>query len=148
MRFTRYPLKLARREWTPRRLAAAKRAVAREAESVPLFPDLARFKSVAERQSQIDAAGLAFTVRMRKTIASHWRTARRQLRRLPPTTRAGILAIWNSGIYPADSGYLLSQLRKYSGPVSPWTYLRELHQYRAKWRKINAARDAAKAQAL
>lgn len=38
------------REWNGRRIAAAKRAVAREADAMALFPELRRVHSVEERQ--------------------------------------------------------------------------------------------------
>ena len=99
-------LSKTRRPVSARRLAHAARAVARDKESVALFPELAHHQTAAERIAAIDAENEDHFQRMRDHTAQTWRRARRTLRQLPPERRAEILAKWNQGYLPAHAHYL------------------------------------------
>jgi len=112
VKFDRYPSK-APREITPRRVAAAARAVRREADAMPLFPELRRFTSTEERLDQMQAAGAAAIGDMRDFQAQSWRKARAILRReMRPTQAAGIVSYWQGGWSgPRTGTYLLGMIR-------------------------------------
>jgi hypothetical protein len=129
MRFGRYP-RPATHERTPRRLAAARRAVQRDRDSCPLFPDLVKHQTAEERLDAKDDEGEAYWAKMRKHQADTWRRARRELRALPSITRLGVLRYWNGERHgPCDASYLadlLWQLRR--GRLNPWAELRAKRQ--------------------
>lgn len=138
MRFARYPLR-GPRQWTPRRSAAAARAVRRERGAVPLFPELARYSTTEDRIAEVNADHDTLVTRMRAFRAGQWRRARRLLAEMPATRRLGFLRLWNARIYPADPTYLLSLIHAVRHG-SPWTKLRELHLLPAagrRWRVAN-----------
>jgi hypothetical protein len=129
MRFNRYPLRHTVRIWTPRMLAAAGRAVRRELDSVALFPELARYQTIEDRKAEVEQWSASFSARMRAYNANAWRRARRELRALPPTTRAGLVRYWNAAGCPGDPTYLLDLLhRQRTTRQSPWAWLRFNHQ--------------------
>ena len=105
MRFA-HQISKTHRQVTARRLAHAARAVARDKESVALFPELAHHQTAAQRIAAIDAENEAHFQRMRDHTAQTWRRARRALRQLPVGLRAEILAKWNEGYLPAHAHYL------------------------------------------
>jgi hypothetical protein len=105
MKFSRQTSK-TRRPVTARRLAHAARVVARDKDSVALFPQLAHHQTAAERIAAIDAETEGHFQRMRDHTAQTWRRARRNLRQLSPELRAEILAKWNAGYLPAHAHYL------------------------------------------
>lgn len=116
--------------WSARRLAAAGRAVRRELDAVPLFPELARYRSIEERVAQMEAGREDFHRAMRAHRAAAWRRARAELARLPRTTRAGVLRYWARGHLPPDPGYLLSLLHDLRARHwAPWRALRRLRHY-------------------
>lgn len=130
LRFVRYGGRPTAREWTPRRIAAAAKAVQRERDSVPLFPEMARYTSVKERQADMDQFSIDMIQGFRDHSAKNWREARRLLRALPAITREGIIRYWNRAGLPADPVYLLDVInderRRARGG---WTRLRELRQF-------------------
>lgn len=143
MRFTPYILK-DRRAWTARRIAAARRAAQRERDAVPLFPELARYRTTEERMAVVNKEEDAWLASCRDFRAAQWRKARRLLAGMPETRRRGFLALWNRGIYPAEPCYLLDVIHGLRHE-SPWTKLRELHQLPAagrRWREANNWRVA------
>jgi len=73
-------IKATRREVTPRRLAAARRALARQADAVALFPDLQPTETPQQRCDRFDLDGVAMVLRWRDAEAARWRRARRTLR--------------------------------------------------------------------
>lgn len=112
MKFDRYPSKTPR-EITPRRVAAAARAVRREADAMPLFPELRRFTSTEERLNQVQEDGAAAIGRMRDFQAAAWREARAILRgEMRQSQAAGIMAYWQGGWSgPRTGTYLLGMIR-------------------------------------
>ena len=106
MRFWKYQIRKAPREWTPRKLQAAERAVRKDAESVPLFPELRRYESVADRIADVNAGHLAFVLKHRAFRAYSWRRAGRARRALLPLQRKAVDAKWNRGHIPGDPSYL------------------------------------------
>ncbi|MGV3661343.1 MAG: hypothetical protein ACO1TE_14235 [Prosthecobacter sp.] len=100
-----------RREWTPRREAAAKRWLAKEADKMALFPELRRETTVEQRRKGAEDREDTMTTAMRAHHAQMWREARAALRRMEPPARAAFLAYWNAGQFPAEGAMLLSFLR-------------------------------------
>ena len=126
LRWSRYVLgnpKREKRVWTPNRISHARRAVARELETVPLFPELAKFKTVEERMALIDDNELGFRENMRAHRAGEWRKVRREMRQLNPLTKLGLLKLWSTSSCPDDPVYLLAMIRD-SHVCSPWRQLR------------------------
>lgn len=118
-----------RREWTTRRLAAARRAVAREQDAVALFPELSRYATVADRVAEIDETSFYMVLRWRAFQAKAWRKARRALAAMPDAQRRGMIRYWNQSTCPADPSYLLDALhRQRVTGHSPWSWLRFLRQ--------------------
>lgn len=129
LRWSRYvvpnPFRGRLREWTPRRLAAARRAVKREQGSVPLFPELAKYKTVDDRVKELDQNHLAFALKFRARHAEQWREARRRMKQLNPGTRHALALCWNQGGQPKDPVYLLDLIHDYDVTgYSPWSWLR------------------------
>lgn len=105
MKFDR-SIKATRRPVTGRRLAAARRALQRQADAVALFPELAPAETPAERVDRFDAEAVAMVQRLRDHTAQTWRRARRQLRALPPGQRAEVLRQWDNKFLPKQAHYL------------------------------------------
>ncbi len=125
--------------WSPRRVAAARRAVDKEAakvaakrEEVALFPDLQAeikpaFTTVEERQAMMDAREVLITRLFRDRAAATWREARAAFYRIPEIRRRGMRRLWNESSSPKGAASFAEFVRSYSSPgVSPWTYLRKL----------------------
>ena len=74
------------RSITPRRLAAAERALARERQRLALFASqvLAEQETAADRIHRIDADNLRHDQAFRDLAAKHWREGSRMLRLLSP----------------------------------------------------------------
>lgn len=126
------------RGWSTHRLAAARRAIAREAarvdaarSQVGLFPELQQeiqpaFTTVEERQLSVDRHELFLTLTFRTARARGWREGRARLHALPAHRRKGALLLWKATNLPADPAYFIEFIRKYQQPgFSPWTYLRK-----------------------
>lgn len=107
----RYPITKERRAWTPLRVKAAERAVIREAECMPLFPELRRVCSVEQRMQQMDNRADMITQRLRSGRAKRWRDARRFLRSLDYVDRQRLLAKWNTAFTPGGPADLLAVAR-------------------------------------
>lgn len=107
----RYPITKERREWTPLRVKAAERAVKREAENMPLFPELRRFHTVEERMEKMDARTDIIMQRLRASRAKMWREARAFLRSLSQDDRERLLAKWNTGFMPGGPADLFAVAR-------------------------------------
>lgn len=121
MRFDRYPRPVEKRERTPRRVAAAKRAVQKEKDSWALFPAMATHQTAEERLDALDVHTREWWRAMRQNRADSWRRARRALRRLPDIRRAGLVRYWQTTWGgPKDPVYLLGMIREASGFVSFW----------------------------
>jgi hypothetical protein len=105
MKFDR-SIKATRRPVTGRRLAAARRALQRQADKVSLFAELAPVETPAERVERFDSDSVAMVLRWRQHTAQTWRRARRQLRALTPEQRAEVLAQWENKFLPKQAHYL------------------------------------------
>ena len=81
---------------TMRRIKNAQKAVQREKESVALFPELARFKSVEERLDAQDKMAFDALIGRRKAEAEAWLKVRRRLRELPPDKQERFVEHWNT----------------------------------------------------
>lgn len=76
MRWRRTAYTRTRREWTPRRQAAAERWIAKEAEKMALFPELRRETTVEQRRKGAEDREDTMTTTMRAHHAKMWREAR------------------------------------------------------------------------
>jgi len=115
MRFSPFP-KIASEELgiTPRRLAAAKRALERERKQAGMFvEELGPRDTPEERIARHDAAFVADWQRRRDKQAKSWREARRWLYSLPEQQKRAILDVWQRGVYTATPQYLLSLIRSH-----------------------------------
>jgi len=111
MKFDRY-LRTDRRPITGRRLAAASRALRKQAEQVALFPELQPTETPEERCNRFDAEAVATLKRWRATRAADWRRARHKLRNLPPEIQAKVHQRWTQNRFmPGDPVYLLESIR-------------------------------------
>jgi hypothetical protein len=96
MRFTKYP-RWEPYEATPRKLAAARRAVQREKDRYPLFPELLKHRTAEEKLASIAAERESWWQQMRDHHAKLSRKARRALRELPAGPGAAIKRYWQNG---------------------------------------------------
>lgn len=111
MKFDRY-IRAERRPITGRRLAAAKRALHRQAEAVALFPELQPTQTPEERCRQFDDSTVAFIQSLRDHRAVNWRRARHQLRTMLPFLRGIVEArFFGNRFMPKDPVYLLEVIR-------------------------------------
>jgi hypothetical protein len=128
MRFTRYP----RREpcvITPRKLAAARKAVQRERDRYPLFPELLTHQTAEERLATIAIHREGWWQEMRDRQAHQWRRARKSLRALPSGPRAAITRYWKICDLPGDPVYLLSTIHEHQArKVCFWHVMAELRR--------------------
>ncbi len=129
MRFTRYMLKETSYEVTPRKLAAARRAIEKDRERCGLFPEMMEFTTVDDRIDAIARGRRLWVAERRQIQAAGWRKARRRLRALPPITRAGITRYWAQAIMPGDPGYLLGLIHDATvNGVCYWRRMAYLHR--------------------
>ena len=105
-------IKATRREVTPRRLAAARRALTRQADAVALFPDLQPTETPQQRCDRFDLESVAMVQRWRDAEAARWRRARRTLRNLTAEQRAKVHARFTLNRFmPKTAVYLLETIR-------------------------------------
>ena len=114
IRFRR-ELKSKKRGVTPRRLAAAKRTLKRQADVLPLFSEQIRAAqpSPEERIRTFDDNHAEWAQRMRDHAAENWRKARAQLRALAKEEQTVILEFWNKSSMPADACYFATVMHNY-----------------------------------
>jgi len=115
-------------ETSPRRLAAARRAVERDKEQNALTPELVRHQTAEERLAARNAEWAETERDWRQRKARAWLDCRRRLRALPPTTRRGVMIWWNRSHYPPTPEYLAGVLTGVERGRSPWAELRRLRQ--------------------
>lgn len=120
MKFAKSSWSKTKRERTPRRMVAARKAVQREKDSVALFPELAKYKTPEERLTLVEDDHQRWTKQMRDHAAKNWREARRRLRWMAPEDRRAVIAWWNNDFHPLDPVYLLDHIRHYK--AEPWTF--------------------------
>ena len=115
-RFARCPMRPSHIERTSRRIKNAERAVAKERDDIPLFPELVRFRSADERLTHLDDVNMAYWQRQRDLEADTWRKFRARLASLPGHERARFLAYWNSHtMIPATAYYASDTLTNFLG---------------------------------
>jgi hypothetical protein len=109
MRFQKQ-IRLTRSEPSGRRIAAAKKAVAREADAMALYPELRRDTDPIQRIERIDRSQDAYVQRLRDYDAGVWRRARYLYRALPADARA--LIDWDNprAVVPAKGHYLATRV--------------------------------------
>lgn len=132
MRFDRFPFRPTGHRPSrlpPQLRAAAQRAVDRELAKVPLFPELARFRTVEEREQNLAREHAAYARQLRSFRAAKWREARAELATLPAVTAAGVRTLWQAAWYPGDPCYLMGVIRKAKAGHSAWTTLRQAAQF-------------------
>ena len=135
MRFTRYS-KGEPYEITPRKLAAARRAVQKEKDHYPLFPELLKHQTAEERLATIAVERETWWQEMRDRHAKLWRKARQALRELPPGPRAAIKRYWNICGRPGDPVYLLTIIHEHRvRKVCYWHVMAELRRLRLRFQK-------------
>ena len=110
----RIPDRIEPRGVTPRRLAAAERALTRERAKIVLFAQqvVAEQESAEERIDRMDQSMIAYDQGRRDLAARHWRQGRRMLRSLPPDLQASLVEQWNhQSSVPPDAAYFADFVR-------------------------------------
>jgi len=130
MRFSRFPRHTVR-ENTPRRVAAAKRAVQTERDKFSLFPELCTHKNAEERLIAIEVNGAQWWQEFRDLRAKNWHSARANLRAIRPSLAEGIKRYWQTCRWPGDPTYLLGLIHDCTiKRKCPWRMLRLLRMFR------------------
>jgi hypothetical protein len=130
-------------EVTPQKLAAARRKVQRDRDSVALFPDLARYESAEQCAAEKVERCKSWQQRMRDLTARKWREVRSAYRRLNPITADGLKRYWELGHIPGTPYYLASLVDRCLKGHSCWHDLVELKRLqlirdgkmKAPWKK-------------
>lgn len=99
---------------TPRRLAAAKRAIQRDRDNNALTPELVRPENCdpITRIQHHDRRMDAFTENMRAFKSRTWRKARRRLRCLPREVQRLVILTWNYQHYPREAAYFAGHVER------------------------------------
>lgn len=114
MRFTRMTFRPTPIERTPRRIKAAEKAVKKELDKYPLFPELARFSNVDMRLEQLDDMSRHYWQNIRNQEAYTWRKFRRRLRTLDLQEQERFLNYWNSrNMIPGTAHYASDTLTQF-----------------------------------
>jgi len=114
MRFRRQE-KIEGRGISPRRLAAAKRALQRQADALPLFSAQIKAEQPTpeERIINHDNNFADWKQGCRDAAAKTWREARAKLRALPREEQEMILKYWNKSGMPAAAHYFATVMHQY-----------------------------------
>ena len=116
MRFQRFPFHPSPINRTSRRVKNAERAIQRERDDVPLFPEMMRFKTADERLDYIDRVQIEYWQRMRDADALTWRKFRKRLYGLDREARQRFLDYWNSRkMIPGVACYASDTLTSFLG---------------------------------
>lgn len=119
MKFDRF-IRAERRSITGRRLAAAKRALQRQADAVALFPELQPTETPEQRCERFDLASVATVQRWRDDEAKRWRRARRELRAMTAEQQAQVDRRWAQNRFmPKTAVYLLESIRAVKKEAQP-----------------------------
>src|ERR1700757_3676717 len=130
MRFTRYP-KGEAYQITPRKLAAARRAVQKEKDRYPLFPELLKHQTAEDRLASIAAKQETLVQEMREHQAQLWRKARQTLGDLPTGPRAAIKRYWEICGCPGDPVYVLTIIDEHKARIfCYWHVMAEIRRLR------------------
>jgi hypothetical protein len=113
---------------TPRRLAAARRAVNLDKDKNALTPELVKYGTPEERLEALAEGLVCMEREWRQRRANAWRECRKRLAALPPLTRRGVVCLWNKGIYPLEPSYLACCIREAEQGQSPWAKLTRLRR--------------------
>jgi hypothetical protein len=99
---------------TPRRLAAARKALQRERQRLPLFANqvAAEQPSAPERIEACDLDLLRREQEHRDLAARHWRWGRNVLARQDEAVRREVVARWNSSTIPPEAAYFADFVRR------------------------------------
>ena len=92
MRFTRFP-RVVPYVVTPRKLAYTRRAIQHARDKCPLFPELTDQRTAERRMADNARHSRLYWQDMRDTQAASWRQARRELRTLRASQRAGVAPV-------------------------------------------------------
>ena len=96
-----YFFKYEKKEWSSRRIAAAKRALKKEKEKAGLFgEELMNFRSIDERISQIDKAKFESIQKFRDYEARTIRELRKDFRALSYEDKKDVIEYWNKSHIP------------------------------------------------
>lgn len=106
MRFTRMTFRPTPIERTPRRIKAAEKAVKKELDKYPLFPELARFSNVDMRLEQLDDISRRYWQNIRNQEAYTWRKFRRRLRTLDLQEQERFFELLEQSQYDSGNGAL------------------------------------------
>ncbi len=106
------------------RLRAAKQAVQRDRDAVPLFPEMRKYQDVDERLIEQHERRNRFRQHMRNCRAVSWRNARRRLSALPWNKREALVRWYNTLGCPLDPGYLQSMI--YDAEIKRTNFLARL----------------------
>lgn len=112
---------------SPQRMAAARRAVAREKEQYALFPELVTHSTAEQRVDSLETHCAKFNQDWRDHWAVGWRRARALVNELSPITKQGLLRHWNhpdiqSPREPVALLGFIHRIKVYH--ESPWQQLR------------------------
>lgn len=129
MRFNRYP-RADNTDVTPRRLAAARRAVQREKDRFALFPELVTHTTAEERIAAVNHHRTEWDQEHRQRRAANWRRARRQLGELPIIRQTGIRRYWQQFNGPGDPVYLLDMITQANRGRCYWQLLANVRRMR------------------
>lgn len=108
MRFQRFDIRPGKIPRTTRRLKNAEKAIERERDSIPLFPELVRFKTVEQRLDHLDDCQIRYWQNIRDQLAQTWRKFRQRLYGLPEAERQRFLDYWNSRTMTPAQAYCAS----------------------------------------
>jgi hypothetical protein len=112
MRFQRFPARSPNREWTNRRIAAAKRAIEKEKAKLGMFVDQFPVETLEERKARLDKGDAAWLIGFRQYRYKDWRRVRGILFALPAEQRHALVEEWNNHRWlPGTPDYLLDFLR-------------------------------------
>jgi len=128
------PTELRRR--SPQRLAAARRAIAREQAKTPLFPTFFYDESVEERLDRIDTGSAASVQAMRDYRAQTWRTARAQLRTMDDDERALLTLYWRQSTYPKTAEYFADLVHRWPTTRDYFLAILEARRGLRDWRDV------------
>jgi hypothetical protein len=133
MRFTRYP-RWEPYEVTPHKLAAARRAIQKQKDRYPLFPEFLKHRTAEERLASIAVELETWWKEMRERHAKLWRKARQNLNSLPTGPRAAIKRYWKICGCPGDPVYLLTIIHEHRArKVCYWHVMAELARLRLRF---------------
>ena len=112
MKFERYIRAEMERDISPRRLAAARRAIAKANDAMALLPEFQITETPAERCARYDAETVAAVRRWRQNEAKNWKRARVLVRTLTPDQIKELDQRWTFNRFmPKTAVMLLESIR-------------------------------------